>query len=174
MSGSTDFETFYRVTHPRLWAYLTAGGGDRALAEEVAQEAFVRLLASRGADLPDDQRRAYLFRIAENLLRDGSRRRRREAPLDAAIEGAVEARPETSGRAAGAVDPAEGLDAGRALRAVSARQRRLLWLAYVEEHSHVEIARILSLAPGSVRVLLHRARRRFAAAYRTETTDDST
>jgi RNA polymerase sigma-70 factor (ECF subfamily) len=173
MRESTDFETFYRETHPRLWAYLTTGSGDRALAEEVAQEAFVRLLASRGAYLPDDQRRAYLFRIAENLLRDGSRRRRREAPLDGAIEAVLEARPGACGGVDGAVERAEGLDAGRALRVVSARQRRLLWLAYVEEHSHVEIARILSLAPGSVRVLLHRARRRFAAAYRTETNDDS-
>jgi RNA polymerase sigma factor (sigma-70 family) len=172
MSGSTDFETFYRETHPRLWAFLTTGSGNRALAEEVAQEAFVRLLASRGADLPDDQRRAYLFRIAENLLRDGSRRRRREAPLDGAIEAVLEARPGASGRGSSAGEWAEGLDAGRALRAMSARQRLLLWLAYVEEHSHAEIARILSLAPGSVRVLLHRARRRFAAAYRTEITDD--
>ena len=40
------------------------------------------------------------------------------------------------------------------------KQRTLLWLAYVEEYSHREIAEILEISEGSVRVLLHRARGR--------------
>ena len=38
------------------------------------------------------------------------------------------------------------------------RDRALLWLAYVEEHNHQEIASALGLARGSVKVLLSRAR----------------
>ena len=40
------------------------------------------------------------------------------------------------------------------------RERALLWLAYVEEHNHQEIADALGLARGSVKVLLSRARAR--------------
>ena len=40
------------------------------------------------------------------------------------------------------------------------RDRALLWLAYVEEHNHQEIASTLGLARGSVKVLLSRARAR--------------
>jgi RNA polymerase sigma-70 factor (ECF subfamily) len=38
------------------------------------------------------------------------------------------------------------------------RDRALLWLAYVEEHNHQEIASALGIARGSVKVLLSRAR----------------
>jgi len=40
------------------------------------------------------------------------------------------------------------------------RERALLWLAYVEEHNHQEIATALGLTRGSVKVLLSRARAR--------------
>jgi len=43
------------------------------------------------------------------------------------------------------------------------QQRQLMWLAYVEGAEHREIAAALGLRQGSVRVLLHRARRKLAA-----------
>jgi RNA polymerase sigma-70 factor (ECF subfamily) len=48
------------------------------------------------------------------------------------------------------------------------KDRQILWLAHVEQHSHREVARILSLREASVRVLLLRARRRLAALLATE------
>jgi RNA polymerase sigma-70 factor (ECF subfamily) len=39
----------------------------------------------------------------------------------------------------------------------------MLWLAYAEGASHCEIAEVLGLKPGSLRVMLFRARRRLAA-----------
>ena len=56
-----------------------------------------------------------------------------------------------------------------AFAALSARERKLLWLAHVEGWRHAEIASILGLAAGSIRVLLHRARRRFLDLLETET-----
>jgi RNA polymerase sigma-70 factor (ECF subfamily) len=153
------FDEFYRDMHPRLWAFLRRTTREPDLADEVAQEAFVRLLASRGATLPGERRRAYLFKIAENLVRDAGRRRSREriAPLDAA---ALEA----------ALEPTEPLSrrTAAALRALSERERKLLWLAHVEEWKHDEIAAVLGLAAASIRVLLHRARRRFKEHFEAE------
>ena len=44
------------------------------------------------------------------------------------------------------------------------QERSLLWLAYVEGASHAEIADILSLQEGSIKVLLSRARHRLSTA----------
>lgn len=153
------FDEFYRDTHPRLWAFLVRTTREPDLADEIAQEAFVRMLASRGATLPDDRRRAYLFKIAENLVRDAGRRRSREwnGSLNAAAQEAT-------------VEPVEPVSrrTAAALRALSERERKLLWLAHVEEWRHDEIAALLGLAAASVRVLLHRARRRFKEHFEAE------
>ena len=46
---------------------------------------------------------------------------------------------------------------------VKPRERALLWLAYVEQAEHREIAGIIGLAQGSVKVLLSRARAKMEA-----------
>jgi RNA polymerase sigma factor (sigma-70 family) len=67
-------ETAFRRHQPALVAFLGRRlDGDHATAAEIAQETYLRLLASRrpleGGDL-----KALLFRIARNLLVDGARR----------------------------------------------------------------------------------------------------
>jgi RNA polymerase sigma-70 factor (ECF subfamily) len=42
------------------------------------------------------------------------------------------------------------------------RERAILWLAYAEGNSHREIAEVLGLRPGSMKILLFRARRKLA------------
>ena len=46
------------------------------------------------------------------------------------------------------------------------RDRALLWLAYAQEQPHVEIAEVLGVKTGSVKLLLFRARRKMAALLR--------
>jgi RNA polymerase sigma-70 factor (ECF subfamily) len=55
-------------------------------------------------------------------------------------------------------------DVGRALEQLRERDRRILWLAHVEEASHAEIAAAIGARAASVRVLLFRARRRLLQA----------
>jgi RNA polymerase sigma-70 factor (ECF subfamily) len=158
MTAGRDFDGFYRDTHPRLWSFLVRTTGEADLAEDVAQEAFVRLLGSRGADLPEDERRAYLYRIARNLVRDAARRRARERAVA----------PETAGDVA--VPPPEpmGRRAAAALAGLRERDRQLLWLAHAEGWKHADVAAALGIAAGSVKVLLHRARKRFRDLMGTE------
>ena len=52
----------------------------------------------------------------------------------------------------------------RALDRLRVQERTMLWLAYVEQASHREIASALEVGEGSVKVLLSRARRKLAAA----------
>ena len=114
------------------------------------QDAFCRLLRAKVDGLDGEALRRYLFRIAGNLMTDRWRRSAREASWLARLRGEHRTSPE-------GVDH-EGL--GRELAELTPRDRALLWLAYVEEYNHEEIASALGLARGSVKVLLSRARTR--------------
>jgi RNA polymerase sigma-70 factor (ECF subfamily) len=156
-SAGDAFGAFYAATARPLWGYLRAACGDPTVAEDLLQESYLRLLSVDLDHEGESGRRAYLYRIASNLLRDywrRSRRRPEAEPLDDEAFAAV-----------GAASPAgQGLDIRRALARLHPRDRQLLWLAHVEGSSHREVAAILGLATASVRVLLFRARRRLAAA----------
>ncbi len=148
------FAAFYESTHPKLWAYVMKGVGEAALADDITQEAYVRLLqvVKRGAETP--QAKAYLYRIAANLMHDYWRRGHREAQDDAA---------DAAGRMQRADDDRMGLslDVNQAFGQLAPNQRALLWLAYVEGYGHRDIARVMNIGERSVRVLLFRARSRF-------------
>jgi RNA polymerase sigma-70 factor (ECF subfamily) len=158
--ASTDeagFRAFYEATARPLWAYLVRSCGDRALADDLVQESYYRLLRSRFAGEGAEHRKNYLFRIATNLVRDHFRRRRPEEP---AAEGSEPAAAETGGPL--------GLrqDLARVLDRLDPRERQLVWLAHVEGASHREIGELLRVEEGSVRVLLFRARRKLAGLLR--------
>ncbi|HLX10328.1 MAG TPA: sigma-70 family RNA polymerase sigma factor [Thermoanaerobaculia bacterium] len=155
MLGEVAFRDFYDRTARRLWAYLAAASGDPALADDLTQEAFIRLLRAGIRPESDEHLRRYLFRIATNLLQDHRRGSRRLAPLAELREGASPG-----------PDAAARVDLRRLLARLKPRERQILWLAHVEGHSHQEIAAITGMRPASLRVLLFRARRRLAGLVR--------
>ncbi len=147
------FRQFYESTYAPLWAYLARVGGDHHLAEDVAQEAYVRLLRSPSTPDSEDELRKLLYTVALNILRDHWRRARRIAEwTEQAASG---------GEPSTAPDEETG-DIAAALEKLPPQQRSLLWLAYVEGYEHREIARMTSLAEKSIKVLLFRARKRLA------------
>jgi RNA polymerase sigma-70 factor (ECF subfamily) len=114
------------------------------------QDAFCRLLRADVGQLGEEDLRRYVFRIAGNLMTDRWRRAERERSwldrLRRTTQEPAVAVPEDS--------------VSREFAELTPRDRALLWLAYVEEHNHQEIAGALGLARGSVKVLLSRARAR--------------
>lgn len=147
------FERFHAETAQPLWAYLRRVTGDPALADDLLQESYLRLLRHPPADRGPEESRAYLFRIATNLARDRWRSRQRERTLLERIAGL---RPRQAERSGGAL----AVDMAGALERLRLRDRALLWLAYVEGYDHREIAAALQLREKSVRVLLFRARKK--------------
>jgi RNA polymerase sigma-70 factor, ECF subfamily len=142
------FSAFYRSHARALWAYVYRVTRNSADADDIVQEAFLRLLRS-GPDDDDEQRRRFLYRVASNLVVDRWRRRKREE--------------RDTPRGAGAApmpsrEPDD--DVGRTFAELSARDRALLWLAYVEGETHQEIAASLGVGTRSIKVLLFRAKRR--------------
>jgi RNA polymerase sigma-70 factor (ECF subfamily) len=147
-----SFESFYRQTAAPLRAYVVRVVGHAGPAEDIVQDAYLRLLRAPPPIRNPDELRAYLFRIASNLIHDYWRRQRRER------------------EASGSGDPQSAnpnlplkLDMARVFEQLRPQQRQLMWLAYVEGAEHREIAAALGLRERSVRVLLHRARRKLAA-----------
>ena len=136
------FDALFRRLYPSVFRYLQRMTGDADAADDMAQEAFVRLL---GRDMPDNEARLWVFTVATNLLRDRGRTSRRRERLLQAADWKPNAPPL----------PDE----------VPPRDRQML-LMREEGFRYDEIARAAGVAPGSVGTLLARAARRFAAAYR--------
>ncbi len=150
------FEAFYNRTERPLRAYLHRLTGNSSLADDLAHEAFLRLLRGNPPTVEAAGLRSYLFRVATNLYRDHYRRigRRETELMEAADPIATES------------DAAVRTDMSRALGQIRPRQRALLWLTYVEGLTHREVAAVLGLRPISVGPLLWRARRSLANVLR--------
>jgi RNA polymerase sigma-70 factor (ECF subfamily) len=143
-----EFEEFYCRTAPALLGYIRRVTGNSHSAEDILQNAYIRLLNAPA--LPEDRRKAYLYTTATNLFKDEWRRQARERrwwQFNA---------PDESYRS----DPGLLLDMAQLLKSLKPRERALLWLAYGEGFDHREIAGILKVSERSVRVLLHRVRKK--------------
>jgi RNA polymerase sigma-70 factor (ECF subfamily) len=152
-SSEQQFGLFYERTSRPLWRYLYRMSGDASAADDLHQESYLRILTRPPRAGSERELAAYLYRIATNLWLDRWRRQQRESrslssspPRPQSRESAVPAKVDVRG----------------VLEKLKPRERSLLWLAYVEEYEHREIAEILGLKPASIRVLLFRARRRLA------------
>jgi RNA polymerase sigma-70 factor (ECF subfamily) len=149
------FRAFYDRTASSLWSYLARISGDRQLADDLLQESYYRLLKARDVFESEAHRRNYLFRIATNLVRDS-----RRGMVARMFERRV---PLADVPADAPSDPERRSDVQRAFGRLKPRERALLWLAYAQGSSHSEIAGVLGLKTGSIKLLLFRARRKMAA-----------
>ncbi len=144
-----EFEAFYGETRQALRSYLVRLTGALG-ADDVLQDAYIRFFNHPPVNREERAMKSYLFTIATRVAYDRGRRVGRESAPD---------RPATT-QARVADDLDLRRDVGRALDALTAQERSLVWLAHVDEYGHREIAGILGLGEKSVRVLLFRARRR--------------
>lgn len=163
-AGGGDRDAFAALVERHLGRAIAIAGrmlGSRADAEEVAQEAFLRVW-QKAPDWRDDggaKFSTWLHRVLVNLCID-RKRRRPTVPLDAIEEPADEsadsydrvARRERQARVASA------------LAALPDRQRAAVVLSYYEGLSNGAVAEALDVTVGAVESLLVRARRTLAAA----------
>jgi RNA polymerase sigma-70 factor (sigma-E family) len=150
------FAWLFRDEYPAIvrTAYLMLG--DRQAAEDVAQEAFIRLYARWRRVSRYDPPGAWVRRVA---IRLASRARGRRS-----ASGTMEDR-------LAPVETAPDPDLRRALLTLTANQRAAVVLHYLEDLPVVEVATLMGCAPSTARVHLHRARRRLAELLGEETND---
>jgi RNA polymerase sigma-70 factor (sigma-E family) len=164
-SGRSTLAELYRRHAPsgRRLAYLLTG--DAALAEDLVQEAFARLVG-RLAHLRDKAAfDAYLRRTIVNLSKNYFRRRaveRSHLAREAAFPSGTPSEPDVVTRE----------EMREALLALPARQRAAIVLRYYEDLPDHQIADILRCRPGTVRSLVTRGVQALRINVRGESRDD--
>ena len=143
-----EFEGFFAENRERLFRALWLVARDRHEAEEVAQDAFLKVWERWDHVGRVEDPQGYLYRTAFNLYRN--RRRRSHLALLRLVR--VAPRP----------DPIDAVDdrdqVVRALGALTPRQRSALVLTDLVELTSEEAARALGVRASTVRVLAARAR----------------
>jgi RNA polymerase sigma-70 factor (ECF subfamily) len=152
LAGDTpSFEEFYEAKFRRVFTALCLVTGDRHEAEEIAQDAFVRVFERWDRVGSFDDPTGYLFRVSMNLFRN--RYRRAALGLRRALSLAP---PETDDLAA-----VETHDAVvRLLQGLDPKQRAAVLLTAILDYSAEEAGRMLGIRASSVRSLTTRARAR--------------
>lgn len=149
-----SFMRIYDHFMPRVLSYLTNLGATRALAEDVAQEALLRVWQS--ADRYDPKQASlctWLFRIARNLHIDRIRKEPYWVSMQAGLSQVEQNGPApTSGESY-----ADATLLRRRLEQLPAKQARVLRMSFFEGKSHSEIAAELNMPLGTVKSDLRRA-----------------
>lgn len=144
---------------PRLLAYLYATTGNRALAEDLAQDALVALVQAWRRHGPPDSPDAFVFAIAKRRAWRARARRALLFPLE------VLRSPR---------DPRVGVDVAlehreaahavlQAIRHLPRRDRDVLLLSATGELRIADIAAVTGATPAAVKMRLSRARQRLTA-----------
>lgn len=149
-----SFRSLYERTARPLWVYLSRKTGDSQLADDLLQETYYRFLRTHVRFESDSHRKNYLFRIATNLANDTFR------------AGRDEQLPENYDAGTAPHNHQNKADVNRAMARLKPRERDALWLAYAEGLSHKEIAEALGVKATSMKILLFRARQKFASVLR--------
>lgn len=147
---------------PRLLSLATRLLGDRMEAEDVAQEAFVRIWKQAPSWRSDEAKfDTWLHRVALNLCYDRLRGQR-EQPLAELPDLPDEADPAAPPDAR-LESRARDASVRAALAALPARQREALVLNYYQELSNIEAAALMGISVDALESLLARARRNLRA-----------
>lgn len=150
-TGALD--ALYLRHHARLFSFLARWTGNAAAAEDLVQDAFLRLLRHPDRYLHQGDFIAWLYRIARNLAIDAYRH-----TLD---EDSMDLQPELADQSPLALDRLtreereQLLD--RSLRSLPLAHREVLLLRGVDGLDHRNIALVLNCTEGAARVRVHRA-----------------
>ena len=143
-----EFDEFFAHHRPRLFAALCLTTGDRQEAEEITQDAFVRVLERWPAVSQMEDPSGYLFMAAMNLFR----KRYRRSKLAAVI-------PLVHPPADEAFDTVDDRDVlVRALRELTPRQRAAVVLTAILDYPTSDAAKALGIKQSTVRALTTQAR----------------
>ena len=152
------YDAFFRACYVPVVRTVFLVVHDRPLAEDVAQEAFYRLLKHWRSvsryELPEAWVRRVAIRIAVREVQRSAAR-------------VVKERREVLDRHDDLPDP----DVARAVRDLSPMQRTAVALYYWEDRPVAEIADLLEVSQATVKQHLHRARQRLAQVLSEEVTD---
>ncbi|HET6448581.1 MAG TPA: sigma-70 family RNA polymerase sigma factor [Conexibacter sp.] len=163
-----DIDTLIATHRRPIERHLRRRVGDPSLAEDLAQEVFLRAWLHAPADLTELRQRAWLYRVATNVAIDALRARAGRVggiPSDGALLDLLDRAPAPQGE-----DLDERLAIEAALAQLPARERALVTLQFAG-YGPTDAARLLRTTPEAARKRLARARDRFRRAYASSGVD---
>ena len=141
---------------------------DRELAEDLAQETFIKVLNAIDSYRPEHKFSSWIFKIANNAAIDHLRRRELETlSLEGAPDALTTERQEATAlqvrdRTESPLEELEARELGsqieEAIAGLRPEYRSCIMLRHVEGRAYEEIAEILGLPLGTVKTYIHRAR----------------
>jgi RNA polymerase sigma-70 factor (ECF subfamily) len=151
----SEFEQLYARHAPAVFRFALSLAGDRATAEDITSETFVRVWSAR--DRVDVSTViGYLMTIARHLyLAHASRDRRRDVLDDEPEDTTPGPHAQAEGRAALAA-------VLRDLQTLAEPDRAALLMRAQDQLPYEDIAAALGISPGAAKVKVHRARRKLA------------
>ncbi len=158
-----DIDALWTAYRSRIYRYVLLSLRDPDLAESITEDAFLKAYASRREFRGECSAATWLTRIATNLIRDTARSRKFQF-WRAVDQTAVDANEIADRLRAPGLSPEASLAMRQQLCAVwaqvellSAKQRSVFLLRFVEEMELSEIAAALNMNLGTVKSHLHRA-----------------
>lgn len=157
--GQEAFERLVPAYRRRVFGLAFSILRDRAAAEDLAQEVFVKLWQALPRYDGRAQLSTWIYAITRNAAVSALRARRRSVSMsDAAVLAEVEG--------AVAIPAEDPVDAGllRQVEALPEKQRQAVILYYMDERPVDEVAEMMGLPVNTVKTHLHRARASLAIA----------
>jgi RNA polymerase sigma-70 factor, ECF subfamily len=142
---------------------------DRGVAEELAQEVFIRVYQAAGRYRPDARFSTWLYRIAVNLCLNESRKRKYKVRVESMDQPVCLGNSETVREIEDgeSLSSQEMMEAGerekliqQAMRALPEEQRAALLLRVFNEFSYEEIAKQMAISETKVKSLIYKGRQR--------------
>ncbi len=151
--GVDAFAGLVRRYQDRMFTVAVRLTHNRATAEDMAQQAFLKAWESRQAYDPRWRVSTWLYRILTNLCVDERRRRARAAALSLGLGPGRAAHPHEALEARETRDRVNG-----ALRALPRAQQTVIVLRYLDDLSYGEVARVCGLPVNTVKSHLRRGK----------------
>lgn len=159
VSDDRQFEELLRTYQDKVFRLCCAMLGDRGLAQEAAQESFVRIWKGLGKFRGESSVSTWIYAIARNTCLTALKSRPESRNLSMELPG-VRASAERA--AAGSQGPDRRPDVMQLVAELPENYRQVVLLYHMEEKSYDEVALMLGMPLGTVKTYLHRARKQMA------------
>lgn len=154
-----QFEELVRRHQDAVYGMARRFVGDASDAEDIAQEAFLRVHRGLEGFKGDARFSTWLYRITYNLCADWQRRHARADRRPASLEDTAVLEDKRPGFEQGLQDEEQRASVRRAVEALDERYRSVIILLYYQELSYEQIAEVLGVPLKTVETRLYRARR---------------
>jgi RNA polymerase sigma-70 factor (ECF subfamily) len=156
------FDLIVPLYQDRVYRLSLAILGDSGLAEDAAQEAFLRIWKGLTGFRAQSALSTWIYSIARNTALTALQSavgRRTLSMEEPSIRAAAE-----DGRQESEAPARAGFDVAAMVAQLPPRQAQVIRLYYMQEKSYEEVALLLDIPMGTVKTLLHRARKELASA----------